>query len=67
MVVVGLCIAVAAAMYVCNSRLLARQIMPPYARWSDKVPRLREFPRVYAYLAFSAAMVVVPAVMRATR
>ena len=33
---------------------------PRFSRWSDNVPGLREFSAVYAYLAFSMALLFLP-------
>jgi hypothetical protein len=34
---------------------------PRFSRWSDNVPGFSEFPAVYAYLAFSMALLFLPA------
>ena len=36
---------------------------PRFSRWSDNVPGFREFPAVYAYLAFSMALLFLPALL----
>ena len=47
-----------------NRRMFEHLRVPAtYAAWTDRVPSLKEFPGVYAYLLFTIAMFVVPALV----
>jgi hypothetical protein len=49
------------ALHFFNKRVFADLDIPAaYATWTDQVPRFKEFPRVYSYLLFTAAVLLAP-------
>lgn len=51
-------------MYGINRAIIDAIAEPPrFSRWSDNVPGFREFPAVYAYLAFSMVLVFLPVLL----
>jgi hypothetical protein len=54
-------------MYGCNRAIIdAIEEAPRFSRWSDNVPGFREYPAVYAYLAFSLALLFLPAIFNSS-
>ncbi|HEY1139690.1 MAG TPA: hypothetical protein VGE88_05740 [Lysobacter sp.] len=59
--IVGGCVASGLVLYLMNARVFAGvDLLPKHARWTDRVPGVREFPCVYGYLLFTVAMLFVP-------
>jgi hypothetical protein len=59
--VIAFCAAAGIGFLLLNRRVIAGLQLPPnYAAWSHNVPGLKEFPRVYGYLALTLVMLAAP-------